>query len=246
MTRATEPHEDAPPASEVPGALGPRRDRRLAVLLGSIFVIATNGVIYELLIAGYSSYLLGDSVTQFALTIGVFLCAMGLGSYVTRFIARRIVDAFVWTEVAIALCGGPALLLLYVAYQLELPYVAAMLGTTGVIGALIGLEIPLVIRLAAGRATLRRAVADVLGLDYVGALLGSLIFPLVLLPSLGFTRTCLAVGLVNLAVAGTTLAAFRRELRRWGWLAAVAAAVGAALATAMALAPWIVAELERE
>src|SRR5207249_452258 len=86
--------------------------RQLLVLLGSIFVIATNGVIYELLIAGYSSYLLGDSILQFSLTIGVFLSAMGVGSYLTRWVRRSLLDAFVWVEVAIAALGGPAVLVL--------------------------------------------------------------------------------------------------------------------------------------
>ena len=53
---------------------------QVGALLTSIFIIAVCGLIYEFIIATLSSYLLGDSVMQFSLTIGFFLSAMGVGS----------------------------------------------------------------------------------------------------------------------------------------------------------------------
>ena len=42
------------------------------LLLISVFVIATCGLVYELLASTVASYLLGDSVTQFSTIIGVY------------------------------------------------------------------------------------------------------------------------------------------------------------------------------
>ena len=42
-------------------------------LLAAVFVIAVCGLVYELIAASLSSYLLGGSITQFSIVIGVFL-----------------------------------------------------------------------------------------------------------------------------------------------------------------------------
>ena len=54
------------------------------VLLFSVFVIATCGLVYELIAGALASYLLGDSVTQFSTVIGVYLFSMGIGSYLSE------------------------------------------------------------------------------------------------------------------------------------------------------------------
>ncbi len=46
------------------------------LLLISVFVIATCGLVYELVAGTLASYLLGDSVTQFSIIIGVYLFSM--------------------------------------------------------------------------------------------------------------------------------------------------------------------------
>ena len=75
-------------------------------LLAAVFVIAVCGLIYELIAASLSSYLLGGSVTQFSIVIGVFLTAMGLGSYLTRFVGKGLSDAFIAIQIGIGLSGG--------------------------------------------------------------------------------------------------------------------------------------------
>ena len=47
----------------------------------SVFIIAICGLIYELSVGALSSYLLGNSVTHFSITIGLFMSAMGVGSF---------------------------------------------------------------------------------------------------------------------------------------------------------------------
>ena len=58
-------------------------------MLASVFVVATCGLVYELLAGTLASYLLGDSVTQFSTVIGTYLFAMGIGSWLSRYVARR-------------------------------------------------------------------------------------------------------------------------------------------------------------
>ena len=45
-------------------------------LMFTTFVISGCSMVYELLISSVSSYLLGDSILQFSITIGLYMCAM--------------------------------------------------------------------------------------------------------------------------------------------------------------------------
>jgi len=170
-------------------------------LLASVVVIATSGLVYELIAGTMASYVLGDSVTQFSFVIGLYLFAMGIGSYASKHIERELLRRFVEIELAIALVGGfsaPALFLVYTSFG---AFRAALYGIVLLIGVLVGLEVPLLIRLLEYRLSLKDLVARVLSLDYVGALFASLLFPLVLLPRLGIHRTSLLIGLLNALVA---------------------------------------------
>ena len=60
------------------------------LLFLNVIIIATCGLIYELLAGTLSSYVLGDSVTQFSFIIGIYLFAMGIGSYLSRFIEKNV------------------------------------------------------------------------------------------------------------------------------------------------------------
>ncbi len=205
-------------AAETPADRFDPRDtagrRKSRVLLFSIMLIATNGVIYELLIGGYSSYLLGDSITQFSLTIGLFMSSMGVGSWLTQRFERDLEVRFVEVEILLALVGGPTVLLLAMAHIYTRLYSWVMFALIIVIGCLIGFEIPLVTRIVERYGGLKKALANVLSFDYIGALFGSLLFPLVLLPELGFARTSFFIGLVNLGVACVNLWVFREDLQK--------------------------------
>lgn len=211
MTQEQEAHELAP--TEV--------RRRTATLLFSIMVIAINGVIYELLIGGYSSYLLGDSITQFSLTIGLFMSSMGIGSWLTQFVDRDLEKRFIEIEIALAVVGGPTVLLLAMAHLHTRVYTWVMFAMIIAIGALIGFEIPMVTRIVNRYGSLKQSLANVLSFDYIGALFGSLVFPLLLLPELGFVRTSFLIGLVSLVVGMVNLRVFGEEIGRsarflWG------------------------------
>ena len=183
------------------------------LLLASTFVIATCGLVYELLAGTISSYLLGDSVYQFSLVIGLFMAAMGLGSYLSRYIGAQLLEAFIVVQIAIALIGGSSALVLFHAFSVLDNYTAFLLLELVLIGTLVGLEIPLVIRILNDQYLLKLNVSNVLTVDYVGALFASLLFPLVLVPQLGLIRTSVLFGLLNAVVAAMAVWVFRAERR---------------------------------
>jgi spermidine synthase len=184
-------------------------------LLASVFIVAACGLVYELAAGALASYVLGDSVLQFSTVIGTYLFAMGVGSWLSRFFERQLPAHFLRIELLVALVGGamPALLFVANAY---LPGVfrALLSGLVLLVGILVGLEIPLVMRILKRNIALRELVSQVLTFDYLGALAVSVAFPLLLVPQLGLVRTGLLFGLMNAAVALWALWLFRHELRR--------------------------------
>lgn len=174
--------------------------KRAPLLFINVFVIATCGLIYELLAGTLSSYVLGDSVTQFSLIIGIYLFAMGVGSYLSRFIEKGVAEKFVEIELSVAVVGGFSAPLLFLTFA-HLSYFSLVLyGVVFIIGVLVGLEIPLLMRILKDELDFKDLVSRVLAFDYIGALAASLLFPIFLVPRLGLNRTSLLFGMLNAAV----------------------------------------------
>ena len=201
---------------------------RSRMLLVSVLVVATCGLVYELISATMASYLLGDSVTQWSLVIGVYLSAMGLGSWLSKSIERREPERFVQIQLVIALVGGFSATMLFLGFAHLASVRPLLFSILIVVGTAVGLEIPLMMRIMRGYA-LKDLVARVLAFDYLGSLAASLLFPLLLLPYLGLVRTALAFGLLNAAVAGWSASHFTPDLRRPGWIKAQVGVVAAML-----------------
>ncbi len=199
-------------------------------LLASVFVVAACGLLYELAAGALASYVLGDSVLQFSTVIGTYLFAMGVGSWLSRYFERQLPAHFLRIELLVALVGGalPATLFIANAY-VPGAFRPLLYGMVLLVGALVGLEIPLVMRILKRNVQLKDLVSQVLTFDYLGALAVSLAFPLVLVPQLGLIRTGLVFGLMNAAVAVWALWLFRHELRRRAEYAAACAGVLALL-----------------
>ncbi|MBV6698843.1 polyamine aminopropyltransferase [Kitasatospora aureofaciens] len=211
---------------------------RLTVLLAT-FVCAACGLVYELELVALGDYLLGDTVTQTSVVLSVMVFAMGLGSLLAKRLTRRPATAFALVECALALTGGLSTLALYSCWAWIGRYQAAMVGLTCLIGILIGAEIPLLMTLIQRirREDAGRAAADLFAADYVGALIGGLAFPFLILPSLGPGTGALVTGAVN-AVAGAAVVLwlFREEpaprirLLLWGGCGLVLAVLTGAAA----------------
>jgi spermidine synthase len=170
------------------------------LLFISVLLIASCGLIYELVAGTLSSYLLGDSVTQFSTVIGVYLSAMGLGSYLSKYLQRGLARRFVDLELAVALVGGYSAPILFQAFAHTHAFRVVLYGVVMVVGTLVGLEIPILMRILKDQVRFKDLIAGVLTLDYMGALFASILFPLLFMPKLGLVRTSLIFGLLNAAV----------------------------------------------
>ena len=211
-------------------------------LLASVFVVAACGLLYELAAGTLASWLLGDSVLQFSTIIGAYLFALGIGSYLSRFVERQLIATFLRVELLVGLIGGLMPAALFVAHNLLHASASAaafrvlLYAVVLLVGALVGLEIPLVMRILKShfraRWQLSELVSQVLTFDYLGALAVAVAFPLLLLPQLGLIRTGVVFGLMNAAVAAWALWLFRAELRRVAAHAAACVFVVAALLAA--------------
>ncbi len=176
-----------------------------------MFVVAICGLVYELLAGTMGSYLLGDSVTQFSLVIGLYLSAMGVGAWLSRRLENELAKRFLEIELAVAVVGGASAPVLFIAFGSVVHFQLVLLAFVFAIGVLVGLEMPLLMRLLEGQVAFKDIVSRVLTFDYIGALAAALMFPLVLVPHLGLVRSSLVMGLANAAVAlwGTWLLAPR-------------------------------------
>lgn len=172
------------------------------LLLLSVLVIATCGLIYELIAGTLASYLLGDSVTQFSIIIGVYLFSMGIGSYLSRFFNKQLLEWFIRIEILVGLVGGVSSSILFLSFEFVTSFRFLLYFLIGLTGVLVGLEIPLLMRiLDEQKVKFKDLVSRVFTFDYIGALLASVIFPLVLVPQLGLIRTSFFFGMLNVAVA---------------------------------------------
>ena len=192
------------------------RDR---VLILSVLIVASCGLGYELISSALASYLLGDSILQFSSVIGCYLFAMGIGSWLSKYVKDEdVLNRFIDVELLVALLGGVSAAVLFLVFAwLSAPFRAALYVGVFVIGLMVGMEIPLVMRVFNQRkAEFREIVSRVLTFDYLGALAVSLIFPLLLAPKLGLLRTSFLFGIMNASVALWTTWLFRTEIRRPG------------------------------
>ncbi|MFI5758076.1 polyamine aminopropyltransferase [Streptomyces sp. NPDC051569] len=214
-----------------------RADAGRFLILTVVFICAACGLVYELELVALASYLIGDSVTQASVVLSVMVFAMGIGSLLAKRLRCRAAVGFGLVEAALALLGGCSALVLYASFAWIGESRFALVGFSLAIGILIGAEIPLLMTLIqrVSRQDAGGTVADLFAADYVGALVGGLAFPFLLLPWLGQLTGALLTGAVN-AVAGGALVlwVFGRDLtRRSRWLLlGVNVLVLAALATA--------------
>ena len=184
------------------------------LLLVAVFIIATCGLIYELVAGTLASYLLGDSVTQFSTIIGAYLFAMGIGSFLSKYFEKDLLRWFIRIELMVGLIGGFSAALLFLVFPLAASFRIILYSVVGITGILVGLEIPLLMRILKDRIEFKDLVSRVFTFDYIGALLASLIFPLLLVPQLGLIRTALFFGIMNIAIGWYLAHFFAREIKK--------------------------------
>lgn len=186
-------------------------------MLGAVFVCAASGLVYELALVALGSYLIGNSVHQASIVISVFVCAMGVGSLAAKRLARWPVPSFAAIELVLALLGGLSVMGLYAAFAWLDLYQPVLVVVAAAIGVLIGAEIPVLMAMVQQirEQAAADAAADLFAVDYIGALVGGLAFPFVLLPVFGQIQGAMVAGAVNAAAAGVVcLWLFRSQLSR--------------------------------
>lgn len=188
------------------------------VLLISVFVVATCGLIYELVAGTLASYLLGDSVTQFSTIIGAYLFSMGIGSFLSKYFSNDLIRWFIRIEILVGLVGGFSSVILFLLFEQVSHFRIVLYLLVALTGILVGLEIPLLMRILKDRLEFSELVSKVFTFDYIGALLASVIFPLLLIPYLGIMRTSLFFGLINIAIAILVCVWLRKEINGAHWL----------------------------
>ncbi|MFB7572977.1 polyamine aminopropyltransferase [Streptomyces sp. NPDC056165] len=235
---APAPHAPAPPGAAPsfsgPAALPVRPGTGRFLVLAGVFVCAACGLVYELELVALASYLIGDSVTQASIVLSVMVFAMGIGSLAAKRLRRHAAVAFGAIEATLALVGGCSAMALYAVFAWTGGWGGMwaagprclLVAFSLAIGLLIGAEVPLLMELIQRirRQDAGGAVADLFAADYVGALVGGLAFPFLLLPLLGQLTGALVTGAVNAVAGGVlVLGLFPRDLTPRGrWLLIVA------------------------
>ncbi|MBT4790037.1 MAG: polyamine aminopropyltransferase [Halobacteriovoraceae bacterium] len=184
-------------------------------LLFSVAVIATCGLVYELIAGALASYLLGDSITQFSFIIGAYLFSMGIGSYLSKFVTKKLLATFISIEFLVGIFGGLSATVLFLSFEYISSFRILLYLFVFIIGTLVGLEIPLLMRILEDKYEFKDLVSKVFTVDYIGALFASITFPLFLAPQLGLMRTALLFGMFNILVGLWTLYLFRNELHNF-------------------------------
>ncbi|MEL6471753.1 MAG: polyamine aminopropyltransferase [Cyanobacteria bacterium J06623_4] len=195
-----------------------RQQRHLLLLTAA--VSSGCGLAAELLLGTLTSYLVGAQALAYGVAVGGFLAAMGLGAYLSRFIARpsasgqtahrtahqnahqndkrqqrQLLNGFFAIELALAPLVALVPLGLFALFTLSGPVWVGLTFGTLILGTLSGMEVPLLTRLIElDKQNLSDSLAGVLALDYVGALAGSLLFPAVLLPWIGLLPSAFIIG----------------------------------------------------
>lgn len=175
----------------------------------SIFATGLSGIVAEYVLATSATYFLGDSVFQWTIILSIMLFAMGLGSRFSKKIDKALIESYITLELILSMIAAFSVVIIYALMPLisSLDIVIYVLG--GIVGLLIGAEIPLVTRINGEYEGLKTNISGMLENDYYGSLLGGLFFAFIGIRFLGLTYTPFVVGGINLIVAITLLIRFK-------------------------------------
>ncbi|WP_077621212.1 polyamine aminopropyltransferase [Sediminibacillus massiliensis] len=180
-------------------------------------IVSICGIIFEVLFGALGSYILGDGVKQYTLIISFFLTGMGIGASFSEKVLKHLIVSFVYIEYSVGLIGGFSSFAMFgfTAFSPEGTDALFLYAITLIVGALTGVELPLLIRKANEiGVSLNRSTARVLFSDYAGGLIGGLLFAFFLRPYLGMVKSAFLVGCINVTVALIVLWLFRKEIKK--------------------------------
>lgn len=205
-----------------------------AVLLAAVAACAACGIVYELALLTLSASLDGGGIVATSLIVAGYIAALGAGALLVKPLLARAAITFIAVEVLLGIVGGLSAAALYVTFAfIGGSWWVLALGTA-LIGGLVGAEVPLLMTLLqSGRVAeatdTGRTLANLTAADYLGALLGGLSWPFLLLPHLGMIRGAAATGIVNLVAAAVVSIFLLRRVVGARQLATALGALAAAL-----------------
>jgi spermidine synthase len=209
-----------------------------AVLLAAVAACAACGIIYELALLTLSASLNGGGIVATSLIVAGYIAALGAGALLAKPLLAHAAIAFIAVEALLGIVGGLSAAALYMVFAFLDGSVGStwvLAAGTALIGGLVGAEVPLLMTLLQRGRTARaaeagRTLANLNAADYLGALLGGLVWPFLLLPHLGMIRGAAATGIINLAAAAVVAIFVLRRLVSARQLASALCALAAALA----------------
>jgi spermidine synthase len=213
----------------------PTPARWRAVLFASVAACAACGIVYELALLTLSTSLNGGGIIATSLIVAGYIAALGVGALLVKPLLHWAAIAFVAVEALLAVVGGLSAAALYVMFSFVGGSLLMLALGTALIGALVGAEVPLLMTLlqqgrTAGATDTGRTLANLNAADYLGALLGGLAWPFVLLPHLGMIRGAAATGIINLLAAAVVSIFLLRRVVSTRQLTMALGALGLALA----------------
>ncbi|MGO9929161.1 MAG: polyamine aminopropyltransferase [Mycobacterium sp.] len=177
-----------------------------ALLLAAVAACAACGIIYELALLTLSASLNGGGIVATSLIVAGYIAALGAGALLVKPLLAHAAITFIAVEALLGIIGGLSAAALYVVFAFMDGSTWVLAVSTALIGGLVGAEVPLLMTLlqqgrTAGASDAGRTLANLNAADYLGALLGGLVWPFVLLPHVGMIRGAAATGIINLAAA---------------------------------------------
>jgi spermidine synthase len=206
---------DVRPPEAAPSA-GPS-GRWRALLLGAVAACAACGIVYELALLTLSASLDGGGIVATSLIVAGYIAALGVGALLVKPLLAHAAITFIAVEALLGIIGGLSAAALYVVFAFVDGSTWVLALSTALIGGLVGAEVPLLMTLLqsgriAGAADAGRTLANLNAADYLGALLGGLVWPFLLLPQLGMIRGAAATGMINLAAAAVVAIFLLRQV----------------------------------
>ena len=211
-----------------------------ALLLAAVSACAACGIVYELALLTLSTSLDGGGIVATSLIVAGYVAALGAGGLIVKPLLKRAAITFIAGETLLGIVGGLSAAVLYVTFAYLGGSTVVLAVGTGLIGALVGAEVPLLMTLLqrgrnSGAVDTGRVLANLNAADYLGALVGGLAWPFVVLPQLGMVRGAAVTGMINLAAAAVVALFLLRRVVSGRELATALAALAAAFALLTAL-----------
>ena len=182
----------------------------------SILFTGASGLVYEYLLSTAASYIMGNSIEQFSITIAMMLLFMGIAGYwQTNISDKNLIEKFVLIEGFLSLIGGLCIIIVYFAFGRMVNYELVYYLLISLVGFLIGLEIPIVLRINERYVNkLKDNISFIYSADFIGSFIGALVWIYVLLKHFTLIQIGFITSMVNLVVAFITFMVFSDKISK--------------------------------